>query len=137
MTSELNRFPNHSMMTLTAEKVRYDLAESVGPDLRLSDVYTQSELTELASLSLEYRSAQGNADLRGVIARQHNVHADEVITTTGGMHAIFLCGAVLCNPGDHILVQQPSFPLTQPRLRFTTRIKSFFPAGSAMATEST
>jgi aspartate/methionine/tyrosine aminotransferase len=127
MTSELNRFPNHSMMTLTAEKVRYDLAESVGPDLRLSDVYTQSELTELASLSLEYRSAQGSTDLRGVIARQHNVRTDDVITTTGGMHAIFLCGAVLCNPGDHVLVQQPLFPLTQTALAFNNADVEFFP----------
>ncbi len=113
---EFTRFPDHSMRTLTAEKVRYDLAESVGPDLQLADVFKHSEMAQLAALSLEYRSAEGNQELRSLIAQQHDVHADDVVTTVGGMHAIYLCSTVLCNNNDHVLVQQPSFPLTQSAL---------------------
>jgi len=122
-----DRFPDHSMMSLTAEKVRYDLAESVGPDLKLSDVYSSTEIAELACLSLEYRTATGSNELRSIIAKQHNVQTDEVITTVGGMQAIFLCGAVLCNKTDHVLVQQPSFPLTQSALAFNDAELEFLP----------
>ena len=114
----LNRFPDHSMMTLTSEQVRYDLAESVGPDLCLSDILSPEELISLGSLSLEYKPAAGSADLRALLAEQHGVTADDVVTMTGGMLAIFLCGTILCNEGDHVLVQQPSFPLTQTALAF-------------------
>lgn len=115
------------MRTLTSEKVRYDLAESVGPDLLISDLFNSSELAQLASLSLEYRSAEGNPELRALIAQQHGVQADDVITTVGGMHAIFLCSAVLCNKNDHVLVQQPSFPLTQSALTFNNADVEFLP----------
>ena len=125
--ARFNRFPEHSIRTLTAEKVRYDLAESVGPDLLLSDLFSSSEAVELATLSLEYRSAEGSAELRSLIAQQHNVHTDDVITTVGGMHAIFLCGAVLCNENDHVLVQQPSFPLTQSALAFNNAELEYLP----------
>lgn len=127
MNPDLDRFSDHSMMSLTSTKVSYDLAESVGPDLVLGDVFNTAELSELASLSLEYRSAQGSAELRHVIAQQNNVHADDVITTVGGMHAIFLCSEVLCGRGDHVLVQQPSFPLTQSALAFNHADLEFLP----------
>ena len=128
MNRELNRFSDHSMMSLTSTKFSYDLAESVGPDLVLGDVFSTSELSELASLSLEYRSAEGSAELRHVIAQQHNGHADDVITTAGGMHAINLCSEVLCGRGDHVLVQQPSFPLTQRVLAFNHADLEFLPS---------
>jgi len=128
MDAAPDRFPDHSMMTLTAEKVRYDLAESLGPDLRLSDLYSDSELAELATLSLEYKSAEGNDELRNVIARLHGVQGNNVVTTVGGMHAIFLLSTVLCNKGDHVLVQQPSFPLTQSALGFNDANLEFLPS---------
>ena len=128
MTSpKLDRFPENSMMTLTSEKVQYDLAESVGPDLKMSDVFNDTEFAELARLSLEYRSAQGSEELRSLIAQQHDVQADDVVTTIGGMHAIFLCGAILCNKDDHVLIQQPSFPLTQSALAFNSADLEYLP----------
>lgn len=115
---QFNRFPDSSMMSLTSEKVRYDLAESVGPDLTLAQALGEVSITSLADVSLEYGTAQGSQALRRLIAAQHDVNDADVITTVGGMHAIFLCGTILCNPGDHVLIQQPGFPLTQSALAF-------------------
>lgn len=127
MNPDFDRFDNHSMMSLTSTKASYDLAESVGPDLTLADVFSPSEITGLGALSLEYRSATGSTELRVAIAQQHDVDADDVITTVGGMHAIFLCSEVLCTKGDHVLVQQPSFPLTQSALAFNKADLDFLP----------
>ncbi|MEM7257737.1 MAG: pyridoxal phosphate-dependent aminotransferase [Pseudomonadota bacterium] len=121
------RFADQNMMALTATKVRYDLAESVGPDVTLAQLLSESELTTLAELSLEYRPAQGSHELRQIIAQQHNCNANDVITTVGGMHAIFLCGEVLCTKGTHVLVQQPSFPMTQSALAFNNADMEFLP----------
>lgn len=126
---QFTRFPNHSMRALTSEKVRYDLAESVGPDLQLTDVFNSAEMAKLAALSLEYRSAEGKKELRRLIAQQHDVHTDDVVTTVGGMHAIFLCSAVLCNNNDHVLIQQPSFPLTQSALASNNADVEYLPCG--------
>ncbi len=122
-----NRFSKNRMMTLTTDKVRYDLAESVGPDLLLSDVLASDEYAEVAGLSLEYGNAHGDAGLRTFIAGQHGVQADQVITTVGGMHAIFLCGAILCGDADHVLVQQPAFPLTESALSFGRATLEYLP----------
>lgn len=113
-----NRFPASSMLTLTADSIDCDLAESVGPDLQLSQAIGDDALAALASLSLEYGSAHGDLALRELIADSHEVDAADVVTTIGGIHAIFLTGAILCNRGDHVLLQQPGFPLTHSALAF-------------------
>lgn len=114
----LNRFPDSSMMTLTMDKVRHDLAESVGPDLHLSDLIGDMALSDLQSMPLEYGTAAGSLSLRSAVATQHGVAPEDVVITVGGMHAIFLCGLILCNPKDHVLVQQPAFPMTHDALAF-------------------
>ncbi|OED40372.1 hypothetical protein AB833_12235 [Chromatiales bacterium (ex Bugula neritina AB1)] len=124
----MDRFTDSTMMTLTSEKVRYDLAESVGPDLQLSDVLDPADMAAIATLSLEYRSAHGCPRLRQAIAVQHDVDADHVVTTVGGMHAIFLCGSILCNKNDHALVQKPGFPLAQSALAFNNADVELLPA---------
>ena len=88
------RFAHNDIMTLTSQPVRYDLAESVGPDLTLGSVLDDGFRDELDHLSLAYGTAPGNAVLRELIGAHHGVSADDVVTTNGAMQALFLHGAI-------------------------------------------
>jgi aspartate/methionine/tyrosine aminotransferase len=89
---------------------RYDLAESVGPDLRLADVV---DMAELGDLSLSYGTAAGDPRLRRVIADAHGVDPGDVVITVGGMHALFLLAFILCERGDAAVTTAPLFPLAR------------------------
>ena len=112
MTRSLTKFPHNDIISLTAQAADYDLAESVGPDLRLADLLG-GELGDLADLPLAYGSAAGRLDLRQAIAEQHDVEANAVVTTVGGMHALFLIASILCEPGDEVVLTSPHFPNTR------------------------
>ena len=106
------RFPNNDIVSLVGETPRYDLAESVGPDLQLAEL-----LRELpagwADFGLGYGTAAGSAPLRQAIAAAHGVSADDVVVTVGGMHALFLLAFSLCDRGDEAVVASPLFPLAR------------------------
>lgn len=109
----IDRFAHSEMLSLTSEKVQFDLAESVSKDLTLSDVICESDYKKLAAAPLGYSSAAGNIELRELIAQRHvGVNADDVVITQGGMHALFLMGQILCGDNRELLIHQPSFPLT-------------------------
>ena len=112
MARSLTRFPHNDIITLTTHAADYDLAESVGPDLRLGDL-VRDNWRELADLPLGYGSAQGRLDLRQAIAALHDVDANDVIVTVGGMHALYLIAAILCAPGEEAVLISPSFPNTR------------------------
>jgi len=59
-----------SMSALIDTPVRYDLAESTCPALRLRD------LGDLPDLSLGYGTSRGDEDLRSLIAASSGVAAD-------------------------------------------------------------
>ncbi len=107
------RFPKNDIMTLTSEAPRYDLAESIGPDLPLADLLDASADDGLGELALSYGTAQGNPDLRALIAEQHGVSPDDVVVTVGGMHALFLIALILCERGDEVATTTPSFPVAR------------------------
>ncbi|MEM8689084.1 MAG: pyridoxal phosphate-dependent aminotransferase [Pseudomonadota bacterium] len=105
-----DRFPHNDILSLTAEPALYDLAESVGPDLKLSEVLQDLADPDLASLPLAYSGASGHLDLRELIAQRHGVRAEEVIVMAGGMQALFLLAHILCAPGDDAVIAVPIFP---------------------------
>ena len=107
------RFPNNDIISLIGEMPRYDLGESVGPDLRLSDLLDPSAQPSFGELALGYGSAQGDRRLRTLIADAHGVAADDVVVTVGGMHALFLIAFVLCDRGDEAVTVSPMFPLAR------------------------
>ena len=109
MARQLTRFPRNDIMSLTEGAPRFDLAESVDPDLRLGDLL---EHGELSSMTLGYGTAAGNLDLRKVVAGLHEVTAEDVVITVGGMHALFLLAMILCEPGDEVVTTSPLFPNT-------------------------
>jgi hypothetical protein len=62
------RFPKNDIITLIGAMPRYDLSESVGPDLRLRDVLDPWAQASFREMALGYGTAQGDPRLRTVIA---------------------------------------------------------------------
>lgn len=62
-----------------------------------------------------YASAQGDPELRQMLQHyftdhsQFHLHADEIIITTGGQQAISLIAEVWIRPGDHVLIESPTY----------------------------
>src|SRR5436309_10179478 len=94
------QFPASDIMSLIGAAPRYDLAESVGPDLRLADLLDASGQASLGEMPLCYGTAERDPRLRKMIADLHAVSPDDVVVTVGGMHALFLTAFILCDRGD-------------------------------------
>ena len=103
-----NRFPKNDIMALTDSQPRYDLAESIGPDLLLGDLLRPQN--GLDDLTLSYGTAAGDPALRQVLAALHGTTPEDVVVTVGGMHALFLISFILCRPGDEVVAMTPLFP---------------------------
>jgi aspartate/methionine/tyrosine aminotransferase len=101
------KFPTNDIMTLVGPAPRYDLAESIGPNLHLRDVLGSDDIP------LGYGSAAGDPRLRDAIARRHLVDPDAVVVTAGSMHALFLLAFTLLAPGDEVVTTTPLFPLAR------------------------
>ncbi|HWL84781.1 MAG TPA: pyridoxal phosphate-dependent aminotransferase [Polyangiaceae bacterium] len=104
------RFPKNDIISLIGEAPRYELAASLGPDLRLAELLAPSGESSLGDMPLAYGTAAGDPRLRRAIAELHGVHADDVVITVGAMHAIFLVAFVLCDRGDEAVTTSLSFP---------------------------
>jgi aspartate/methionine/tyrosine aminotransferase len=63
-----------------------------------------------ADTPLAYGTAEGNEQLRQRIAELHDVRANEVVITSGGMHALFLLAFIVCGPEGEAVVTTPIFP---------------------------
>src|SRR5206468_4559307 len=101
------------IISLIGPTPRYDLGESVGPDLSLSDVVGSALPASFGDIGLGYGTAQGDPRLRALIAHAHGVSADDVVVTVGGMHALFLVAFVVCDRGDEAVTVSPMFPLAR------------------------
>lgn len=110
----MHRFPRNDIVSLVGQAPRYDLAESVGPDLCLGELLAGDELDDLP---LGYGTAAGDAQLREAIAQAHGVGADDVVVTAGGMQALFITALLLCEGGSPVVGASPLFPLAGNALR--------------------
>jgi aspartate/methionine/tyrosine aminotransferase len=108
----MRRFPQNDIISLVEEAPPFDLAESVGPSLRLAELLGQASGMR-DDVTLGYGTAPGDASLRGAIAKLHGVDPEDVVVTVGGAHALFLLGFTLCEPGDEVIVAEPVFPLAR------------------------
>ncbi|WP_394840041.1 pyridoxal phosphate-dependent aminotransferase [Pendulispora rubella] len=105
------RFPDNDLISLLSEAPRYELAESVGPDLRLGELLEGGE--GVRELLLAYTTPEGDARLRARIAELHGVSPDDVVITVGSIHALFLLAFLLVNRGDEAVINTPCFPLAR------------------------
>ncbi len=110
MAQPPKRFPHNDIMSLTEGTPRYDLAESIGPDLLLRDLLSRDNDEDMAGLALSYGTTEGDPALRQILAESHGVAADDVVVTVGGMQALFLIAFILCRPGDKVVTTAPLFP---------------------------
>jgi len=81
--------------------------------LQLKKTFAQIVRTE-AFLGIGYDSGKGNEELRRQLARRATdagvlVSPDEIVITAGCQGAIGLCLRVLCQPGDIVAVETPSY----------------------------
>jgi aspartate/methionine/tyrosine aminotransferase len=109
MEPPMPRFPRNEIVSLVGDMPRFDLAESVGPSLRMGELFS----ADFNDLSLAYGTAPGDATLRRLIAKAHDVDADDVVITVGAVHALFLLAFTLCEPGDQAVIAGPVFPLAR------------------------
>ncbi|MBP8974055.1 MAG: PLP-dependent aminotransferase family protein [Anaerolineae bacterium] len=74
----------------------------------------QRVLATQAHFALQYGPTEGYSPLREMIAERLSrynirVNVDNVLITSGSQQALSLVGALLINPGDHVLVEQPTY----------------------------
>ncbi len=74
----------------------------------------QTVMTGLGAKALQYGTTEGYTPLRELIARHStrygiNVEPENVLLTSGSQQALDLMGKVFINPGDHILVERPTY----------------------------
>jgi aspartate/methionine/tyrosine aminotransferase len=110
MERQMNRFPENEIISLVGTPPRFELGESMGPDLRLADLLDRDALNDLP---LGYGTAAGDPALRAAIAAAHGVDPDDVVVTAGGMHALFLLAFILCGRDDEAVIAEPCFPLAR------------------------
>lgn len=71
-------------------------------------------LRDYGAQALQYSTTEGYLPLREMIARHTarygiNINPENVLITSGSQQALDLLGKALINPGDHILVESPTY----------------------------
>ena len=104
----MRQFPASPITALIDEKPRYNLGESVAPDLTVADLLAPAGLADLAGVSLGYGTSAGSPELRALVAGRHGVTDSQVLITTGAAAALFLV-ALLVGDGE-IVIGRPCYP---------------------------
>src|SRR5579871_3356826 len=102
------QFIKNDIVSLIGDAPLHDLAESVGPDLRLGELLGADGSWQETRLG--YATAAGAPALRAAIADLHGVDAEDVVVTVGCIHALFLLGYILCGRGEEAVIATPVFP---------------------------
>ncbi|HEV2771645.1 MAG TPA: PLP-dependent aminotransferase family protein [Thermoleophilaceae bacterium] len=76
--------------------------------------YAEALAEGVAERSLQYSTTEGDPALRAAIAdrltaRGLPTHAEELLVTSGSQQALTLIATVLLEPGDTVLVEEPSY----------------------------
>jgi 2-aminoadipate transaminase len=71
-------------------------------------------LRDFGSKALQYSTTEGYLPLREMIARHTRrygikINPDNILITTGSQQALDLLGKIFINPGDRILVEEPTY----------------------------
>ena len=104
----MRQFPASPITALIDEKPRYNLGESVAPDLTVAELLGSAGPADLADVKLGYGTSSGNAELRALVAARHGIADSQVLITTGAAAALFLV-ALLVGDGE-IVVGRPCYP---------------------------
>src|SRR4051794_34198753 len=108
---------NPGLITLAAGLVDPESLPAGEAGLALAELLGRPEPARLA---LQYGTTQGYAPLRdkllartaaldGVTPRQLALTPDEVVVTTGSQQLLYLVTELLCDPGDLVITEVPSY----------------------------
>ena len=91
------------------------LPNPVSFPVKAMDDAAQKVLSESGIQALQYSGAQGYAPLREFICRRYkkmmelDFEPDDIIITNGSQQALDMFSAVMIDPGDEVLVENPSY----------------------------
>jgi 2-aminoadipate transaminase len=80
----------------------------------LREAFAAALSDERAGRSLQYSTTEGDPELRGAISARLSARGlpaapDQLLITSGSQQALTLAAAVLIEPGDRVLVEEPSY----------------------------
>jgi DNA-binding transcriptional MocR family regulator len=106
------------------------------PDPALATAATAAAAALPRFLHTHGYAAAGLAELRTALAERLTARGlpttpDEVLVTSGAQHALHLVLALLCTPGDRVLVDAPAYPRTLAALRAARARAVPVPLGAA------
>lgn len=104
----MRQFPANPILALIDEDPLYNLGESFGPHLTVTDLLDSGGLARLGSISIGPGTSAGDPRLRVLVATRHGIPDSQVLITGGSAAALFLT-AVLCSDGE-IVIGQPCYP---------------------------
>ena len=89
-------------------------APELFPAELIADAFARTLAPTVAARALQYSSTEGDPGLRALLAQRFcgrglRCEADELLVTTGSQQALGLIAAVLLDPGDVVLVENPSY----------------------------
>jgi DNA-binding transcriptional MocR family regulator len=89
-------------------------APELFPAELIADAFARALAPTVAARALQYSSTEGDPGLRALLAERFcgrglACDADELLVTTGSQQALGLISAVLIDPGDVVLVENPSY----------------------------
>lgn len=89
-------------------------APELFPAELLADAFATALAPTAAACTLQYSATEGEPELRALLAERFALRglpasADEILVTTGSQQALGLVAAVLIDPGDTVLVENPSY----------------------------
>ena len=90
------------------------LPNAVSFPVKAMEAAAEKVLKENGIMALQYSGAQGYLPLRKYIAERYkkqdlDVDASEIIITNGSQQALDMFSAVMIDPGDRVLVENPSY----------------------------
>ncbi len=87
-------------------EVKYDIGESAVKFLTFDELQI-----DLSGLPLRYGYHKGRPDLREAIAGLYEgLSIDNIMVTSAGSESIFSIFAAMVKPGDHVIVEHPTYP---------------------------
>ncbi len=89
-------------------------APELFPAELLADAFATALQPTTAARTLQYSATEGEPELRALLAERFALRglpagANEILVTTGSQQALGLVAAVLLDPGDTVLVENPSY----------------------------
>jgi 2-aminoadipate transaminase len=117
--ADVQSSPVRDILKLTQREEVISFAGGLpAPELFPAEMVAQAFATALqptvVARALQYSTTEGDPELRALLAgrltgRGLQAEADEILVTTGSQQALGLVASVLVDPGDVVLVENPSY----------------------------